>query len=157
MATANRTVSFYWIKRLFSNGEEELATDIDWDSRLHELSRKTWEEKDHGSIHYDAILDKDYPILTVLDAFDPAFIQIKNSKTKKIEDYTINSDEQELANSSVVAFFPEHSLVAYISSSAKRRTIKPIEACLNYFWSGGDAFAWILRAVTTTDSIDRFF
>ncbi|WP_146143613.1 ImpB/MucB/SamB family protein [Bifidobacterium callitrichos] len=133
--------------------------EFDWQQRLSELNSLPWKEKEIDGIHYDVILNQKYPILTILEQFDPAFMRVINEGQETVVDYIndlIGTGGTRLANSSALAFFPKHSLVAYVNSASTAKSIRPVEKCLNHYWHVNDSWEWELEAVSTKDSIERF-
>jgi hypothetical protein len=95
--------------------------DVDWESRLADLDSMKWQEKAIGGIRYDAILGKEYPILSVSEQFDPTFMQYIDRENERVTDYMDNylaGERGDLAKSSAFAFFPEYALIGRISGSA---------------------------------------
>ena len=74
--TIQRTVAFYWLRlRSREAVSYRPVEDVDWESRLADLDSMKWQEKAIDGIRYDAILGKEYPILSVSEQFDPTFMQ----------------------------------------------------------------------------------
>ena len=71
-----------------------------------------WQEKAIDGIRYDAILGKEYPILSVSEQFDPTFMQYIDRENERVTDYMDNylaGERGDLAKSSAFAFFPEYA------------------------------------------------
>lgn len=156
----SRTISFYWLilRDRHDMGYQRIG-DFDWRARLNELNSKTWPEKLYNDTRYDVILDKKYPILTILEKFDPAFMRVVDSDHEKVMDYMddmLNNSESKLFNSSAVAFFPSHSLVAHVSSTSRIKNPKIITECLNHYYPIPDE-EWMVIPVVNKDSLEKLY
>ncbi|WP_335341896.1 ImpB/MucB/SamB family protein [Bifidobacterium moraviense] len=117
-----------------------------------------WGEKAIGGIRYDAILGRDYPVLSVSEQFDPTFMQYIDRENERVTDYMDNylaGGGGDLAKSSAFAFFPEYALVGRISGTASK-SVEPLKKALDHFWPQGKEYEWDVQPVITIDSIERF-
>lgn len=157
--TIQRTVAFYWLRlRSREAVSYRPVEDVDWESRLADLDSMKWQEKAIGGIRYDAILGKEYPILSVSEQFDPTFMQYIDRENERVTDYMDNylaGERGDLAKSSAFAFFPEYALIGRISGSAGKSS-EPLKKALDHYWSPGGEFEWDVQPVVTVDSIERF-
>lgn len=89
--TIQRTVAFYWLRlRSREAVSYRPVEDVDWESRLADLDSMKWQEKAIDGIRYDAILGKEYPILSVSEQFDPTFMQYIDRENERVTDYMDN-------------------------------------------------------------------
>ena len=157
--TIQRTVAFYWLRlRSREAVSYRPVEDVDWESRLADLDSMKWQEKAIDGIRYDAILGKEYPILSVSEQFDPTFMQYIDRENERVTDYMDNylaGERGDLAKSSAFAFFPEYALIGRISGSAGKSS-EPLKKALDHYWSPGGEFEWDVQPVVTVDSIERF-
>lgn len=157
--TIQRTVAFYWLRlRSREAVSYRPVEDVDWESRLADLDSMKWQEKAIDGVRYDAILGKEYPILSVSEQFDPTFMQYIDRENERVTDYMDNylaGERGDLAKSSAFAFFPEYALIGRISGSAGKSS-EPLKKALDHYWSPGGEFEWDVQPVVTVDSIERF-
>ena len=157
--TIQRTVAFYWLRlRSREAVSYRPVEDVDWESRLADLDSMKWQEKAIDGIRYEAILGKEYPILSVSEQFDPTFMQYIDRENERVTDYMDNylaGERGDLAKSSAFAFFPEYALIGRISGSAGKSS-EPLKKALDHYWSPGGEFEWDVQPVVTVDSIERF-
>ncbi|WEV71995.1 ImpB/MucB/SamB family protein [Bifidobacterium sp. ESL0790] len=154
-----RTVAFY---RLQLRSREDVAykniEGVNWEKHLSEFSKLKWEQKAIGSVRYDALFVKKYPVLSVSEQFDPAFMQFVDGEHQRVMDYMDNylaDGNGRLAKSSAFAFFPDHGLVGRVSGSSGKST-EPLKKALNNYWPADTGWEWDVMPVITTDSLERF-
>lgn len=86
--TIQRTVAFCWLRlRSREVVSYKPIGEVDWADNLTDFISLKWEEKAIGGIRYDAILGKDYPVLSVSEQFDPTFMQYIDRENERITDY----------------------------------------------------------------------
>jgi hypothetical protein len=131
---------------------------VNWTEHLSNFNQLSWEEKDVDGIRYDAVLNKQFPILSVSEQFDTAFMQVIDSQNKRVTDYMDNylaDHSGGLAKSSAYAFFPEYGLVGRISGATGKST-EPLKKALNHYWPTDGNCEWDVAPVVTIDSLERF-
>ena len=106
-----RTVAFYWLSQRSCDGSSYRSVgNLNWWEHLSELKNISWDNKAIGNIRYDVLLDEEYPILSVYEEFDSAFMRHIDDKNKRVTDYMddyVGDDSGRLAKSSAYAFFPK--------------------------------------------------
>jgi hypothetical protein len=155
-----RTVSFYWLRLRSRDAAayRPVGDDVDWKNHLADLGQLPWEEKSVNDIRYDAILDKSFPILSVSEQFDTAFMQVIDGEKKRVTDYMddyLADGRGDLAKSSAFAFFPQCGLIGRISGTAGK-SVEPLKKALNHYWPTKGNYEWDIAPVVTSDSLERF-
>lgn len=71
-----RTVAFYWLSQRSCDGSSYRPVEnLNWREHLSELKDTAWDNKAIKDIRYDVLLDEKYPILSVYEEFDSAFMR----------------------------------------------------------------------------------
>lgn len=122
-----RTVAFYWLSQRSCDGSSYRPVgNLNWWEHLSELKNISWDNKAIGNIRYDVLLDEEYPILSVYEEFDSAFMRHIDDKNKRVTDYMddyVGDDSGRLAKSSAYAFFPNEGIVGRIGGSSTSRSV----------------------------------
>lgn len=155
-----RTVAFYWVSQRSRDGYTHRPVgDVNWREALSLLQKTSWEDKAIGDIRYDVVLDREYPILSVYEKFDSAFMGRIDDKNKRVTDYMdeyIKDNGNKLAKSSAYAFFPNDGIVGRISGSSVTKNINPLKKALDKYWPLEKNFEWYITPVVTIDSLEKF-
>ena len=156
---AQRSVSFYQaFLRSRVKDSYKSVDEFDWKKRLTDFGGLSWDEKIINGVRYDPILDRQYPILTMLEAFDPVFMKVIDADKKQVLDYMneyTDSAQSRLANASAVAFLPKNGILAHVTSEAKIKKSQKIEVFINQFLRKDD-YEWEVQALNTKDDFERF-
>lgn len=154
-----RTVAFYVLRlRSRETASYRSLCDVNWTEQLSVFANRPWEEKEFSGVRYDSILDREYPVLSILEQFDSTFVQYIDSKNKCVTDYMdsyLENGRGDLAKSSAFAFFSQYGLVGRISGSAGKSTA-PLKRALDHYWAPGNNWEWDILPVVMTDSLERF-
>ena len=155
-----RTVAFYWLSQRSCDGSSYRPVgNLNWWEHLSELKNISWDNKAIGNIRYDVLLDEEYPILSVYEEFDSAFMRHIDDKNKRVTDYMddyVGDDSGRLAKSSAYAFFPNEGIVGRIGGSSTSRSVSPLERALARYWPPETGMKWNVAPVVTVDSLERF-
>lgn len=155
-----RTVAFYWLSQRSCDGSSYRPVEnLNWREHLSELKNISWDNKAIGNIRYDVLLDEEYPILSVYEEFDSAFMRHIDDKNKRVTDYMddyVGDDSGRLAKSSAYAFFPNEGIVGRIGGSSTSRSVSPLERALARYWPLETGMKWNVAPVVTIDSLERF-
>lgn len=157
--TIQRTVAFYWLRlRSREAVSYRPVEDVDWESRLADLDSMKWQEKAIDGIRYDAILGKEYPILSVSEQFDPTFMQYIDRENERVTDYMDNylaggkGRSGQIVGIRVLSRIRAHRK----NQRLRRQKLRTAEKALDHYWSPGGEFEWDVQPVVTVDSIERF-
>lgn len=157
--TIQRTVAFYWLRlRSREAVSYRPVEDVDWESRLADLDSMKWQEKAIDGIRYDAILGKEYPILSVSEQFDPTFMQYIDRENERVTDYMDNYLAGERGRSGQIVGIRVLSRIRAHRKNQRlrRQKLRTAEKALDHYWSPGGEFEWDVQPVVTVDSIERF-